>query len=250
MVKVCFLGSSYSVPDENHENTHLVVISDEQAVMVDCTNSPLQRLSHAGVSPDSLTDLILTHFHPDHVSGVPLFLMDLWLLKRRRPLNIYGLEYTLDRIEAMMGLYNWQRWPEFFPVVFHRLPEAELTTVIDQGEYRIQASPVKHLVPTIGLRIEATKSHRVLAYSCDTEPCEATVHLGQRAQVFVHEATGATPGHSSAQQAGEIATQAEAETLYLVHYIPKPENHLIEEAKTTFSKKVALIEDYMTFEMR
>jgi metal-dependent hydrolase (beta-lactamase superfamily II) len=38
------------------------------------------RLSKAGVDFNRLTDLILTHFHPDHVSGVPMLLMNMWLI--------------------------------------------------------------------------------------------------------------------------------------------------------------------------
>jgi hypothetical protein len=56
--------------------------------------------------------------------------MDMWLMGRKKPLNIYGLHYTLDRVEGMMGFYNWSEWPEFFPVVFYRLPAGERTPVL------------------------------------------------------------------------------------------------------------------------
>ncbi|MCL4561417.1 MAG: MBL fold metallo-hydrolase [Chloroflexi bacterium] len=249
MIKITFLGSSYSVPDENHENTHLVISQESQAVLVDCANAPLLRLRKAGVPMENLTDLILTHFHPDHVSGVPLLLMDLWLLGRRRPLNVYALDYTLERVKGMMDLYNWQRWPEFFPVSFHCIPDDEMAPVIERNGLCIYTSPVKHLIPTLGLRIEASRSGQTLAYSCDTEPCEAVVRLADRAQILVHEATGATPGHSSATQAGDIASRACVEALYLVHYNPQGASQLVDEAKAVFPGNVTLMEDFMTFDL-
>ena len=126
-----------------------------------------------------MTDLLLTHFHPDHVAGVPGFLVESWLLGRKHPLNIYGLSHTIDRLEIMMGLYDWKKWPNFYPVIFHRLPDMEMSLVIGEAELKIYSSPVKHLIPTIGLRIEFVREGKVLAYSCDTEPCPQVVESGQ-----------------------------------------------------------------------
>jgi len=248
MAKLIFLGSSYSIPDEEHENTHLVVVGEERTVLIDCVGTPILRLKHAGVTNSRLTDMVLTHFHPDHVSGVPSLLMDMWLMGRREPLNIYGLHHTIDRVEGMMGLYDWQRWPNFFPVSFKRLPEVELVSVIETPEFKISASPVKHLIPTIGLRVEFPGSGKSFAYSCDTEPCESVVNLARKVDVLVHEATGESEGHSSARQAGAVAALAEAGALYLIHYVTGDSNPqaLIQEAKETYSGPVALAEDFLS----
>src|SRR5512142_928615 len=102
MPKVIILGSSNAIPSAEHENTHLLVIGEQRTVLVDCVSNPIVRLEQAGVDFNSVSDMILTHFHPDHVSGVPLLLMDLWLMGRRAPFNIYGLDYTLERVKTMM----------------------------------------------------------------------------------------------------------------------------------------------------
>ena len=89
-----------------------------------------------------------------------------------------------------------------------------------------------------------------MAYSCDTEPCQAVVRLAEGADVLIHEAAGASYGHSSAAQAGGIARQAEVGHLYLIHYRtrgydPAP---LIEDARNEFGGRVTLAEDFMTIE--
>ncbi|MEW6716177.1 MAG: MBL fold metallo-hydrolase [Chloroflexota bacterium] len=247
MVKMVILGSSYAVADESHENTHMVLIGSKRSVMVDCVCRPIFRLKKAGIDFNGLTGLILTHFHPDHVSGVPLLLMNMWILKRTQPLIIYGLHHTLDRVEHLMRFYGWEDWPNFFPVVFHRLPAEEMVPVLENSEYRIHASPVKHLIPTIGLRIEAIRSQKVLVYSCDTEPCPQVVRLAQGADWLIHEAHGEMAGHSSAYQAGNIAREAGVAYLYLIHY-PTGDfdfHSLIKEAQKSFNENVGLAEDYM-----
>ena len=154
MAKLVVLGSSNAVPDENHENTYLALLGENRQILIDCAGSPIVRLKQAGIDLSKLTDLFLTHFHPDHVGGVPSLLMSMWLLGRRQPLHVYGLHYTLDRIEKLMGFYEWDQWPDFFPVVFHRLPAEKMTQALVSDQFRIFTSPVHHLIPALGLRIE------------------------------------------------------------------------------------------------
>ncbi|HEB64145.1 MAG TPA: MBL fold metallo-hydrolase [Chloroflexi bacterium] len=250
MAKLVILGSANAISDPAHENTHMALLGKRHTILIDCVSNPLVRLQQANVDHQQITDVILTHFHPDHVSGVPLLLMNMWLLGRKTPLNIYGLHHTLQRVEALMDFYEWSHWPDFFPVVFHHLPERDNIPVLSNEEFRISAWPVRHLVPTIGLRVEFPQLGKVLAYSCDTEPCPEVVEMAGGADVLIHEASGATTGHSSAAQAGGIARQAEAGRLYLIHYPTRgidPE-HLVAEAKRTFGGEVALAEDFMTLE--
>ena len=247
MPKVIILGSSNAVPTMGSENTHMVIVGDERVLLVDSVGNPVLRLEQAGLDCNDLTDIITTHFHPDHVSGIPLLLMDMWLMGRQKPLNIYGLHYTLDRIEGLMGFYNWSEWPNFFPVVFHRLPSKEMTLVLDCSDFMVHASPVHHMIPNIGLRIEFKPSQKTMAYSCDTEPCDEIVRLSEGADVLIHEATGESPGHSSAKQAGETAQKAEVGELYLIHYPTGKyaKGDLIAEARIAFSGNVTLAKDFM-----
>lgn len=247
MPKLIFLGTSNALPDAEHENTHMILVGEERTLLIDCVSNPIVRLERAGVNPLSVTDLILTHFHPDHVSGVPLLLMDLWLMERKLPLNVYGLDYTLDRVEQLMEAYDWSKWPNFYPVAFHRLPEEEHTPIFECSQWRVFSSPVCHMIPAIGLRIEFSQTGRVLAYSCDTSPCSQVVRLARNADVLIHESTGELLGHSSATQAGEIAAQAGAKSLYLIHYENRQADPagLIPMAQRTFGGKVHLAQDFM-----
>ena len=251
MAKLIFLGTSNAISDENHENTHMVLVGKNSVVLIDCPNNPILRFQNASVHFSRLSDLVLTHFHPDHVSGVPQLLMNMWLMGRRQPLTIHGLQHTLDRMENLMGLYGWTEWPDFFPVIFHRLPEQPLVPVIANEEFRILAEPVQHFIPTIGLRIEFVSSKKILAYSCDTEPCAQVVHLAAGADILVHEASGALPGHSSAAQAGAAARTAEVGKLYLIHY-PTGQfasGNLVAEAGRQFEGPITLAEDYMVLDL-
>jgi len=247
MPKLIILGSSNSVPDPTHDNTHMVLIGENSKILIDCASNPLLKLQLVGIDHQELTDIILTHFHPDHVSGLPLLLMALWLMGRDQPLNIYGLHHTIDRIETLMGLYGWAEWPNFFPVAFHRISIGKDVSFLHNDEFKISASLVKHMIPCIGLRMECITSGKVIAYSSDTEPCAQVIRLAEKADYLIHEATGSIHGHSSAMQAGEIANQAGTKTLYLIHYPTggHPTDKLISEARMRFQGPVNLAEDLL-----
>lgn len=252
MTKLIVLGSSNAVPTKNHENTHLALLTPNRTMLIDCVSNPMVRLEQAGIDPLAVTDVLLTHFHPDHVSGIPLLLMDSWLIGRHEPLNIYGLDYTLERIETMMDLYGWSDWPGFYPVNFCRVELAEMALVLDAGDIRVTATPVQHFLPNIGLRIELKAEDKLIVYSCDTEPCPEVERLAQGADVLLHEAAGALPGHSSAAQAGDVARKAEVGALYLIHY-PTGRfalNDLVAEAKMRFQGDVQLATDFLEIEFK
>ena len=250
MTKVIILGASNAIPTAESENTHMVIVGENRTVLIDSVSNPILRLEQAGVDFNNLTDIIVTHFHPDHASGIPLLLMDMWLMGRQKPLNIYGLHYTLDRVEGLMGFYNWSEWPDFFPVVFFRLPLKEMTPVLDCPEFSIHASPVQHMIPNIGLRVDFLQSHKTMAYSCDTEPCDEVVRLGEGVDVLIHEATGESPGHSSAAQAGMIASRSEVSRLFLIHYPTGrfAKGDPVAEASKTYQGDIQLAKDFMVLE--
>jgi ribonuclease Z len=245
MGQIIILGSGYAIPEEGHDNTHLYIQQGNHGVLVDCASNPIVQLRRAAIDLDQVTDLILTHFHPDHVSGVPLLLMDLWLLGRKSPLHIYGLPHVIDRAQAMMNLYDWKKWPHFFPVLYNCLPEQDMSLVISSPDLKIYSSPVKHLIPTIGLRVEFIPEEKSAVYSCDTEPCPQVVKLASKTNVLIHEATGASLGHSSALQAAQIARQAEAEELILIHYSSQKAAETLASALEIFSGPVKLAVDFM-----
>jgi glyoxylase-like metal-dependent hydrolase (beta-lactamase superfamily II) len=46
-----------------------MVVGEERMVLFDCVATPFLRLEQAGLDSNYLTDLIVTHFHPDRFSG-------------------------------------------------------------------------------------------------------------------------------------------------------------------------------------
>ena len=119
-------------------------------------------------------------------------------------------------MKQLLGFYEWHTWHSF-PVTFHTVEEEEMRVLIETKEIKIYTSPLKHFIPTIGMRFEFIKSGKVIAFSSDSAPTPNLISLAKDADVLIHEAAGTSPGHSSALQAGEIASEANVKSLYLRH---------------------------------
>ena len=244
MKKIIFLGTANAVPDQSHQNTHLLVQSDSKIILIDCPGNPFVRLDQVDIDPNTITDLILTHFHPDHVSGLPLLLIDMWLTARREALRIHGLPEVLEKCKKMMSLFDWEDWDGFFPIDFQPISEQGISKLVNSDDITVEAAPVCHLIPTIGLKIIFDNGS--ICYSGDTAPCDAVIHLAKGCEILVHEATGEMEGHSSPSEAGKIAEAAGVQNLFLCHYPVNGDiQKMVTEASAQFSGEVFVAEDLM-----
>jgi len=244
------LGTASFIPDETHENAHMLLQGEQGSVLIDSGSNPLVSLKKARLPADQLRTVIVTHFHPDHMSGMPNLLMGLWLMGRTQPLNILGLNVTLDKIHALMNLFEWRDWPGFYPVTFEPVQSFGGSTILEMPDLRIQMSPAHHLVPSIALKVTAQPSGKTLVYSSDTSPSDAVEQLARGADILVHEVAGAASGHSSPSMAGSIARQAGVGQLALIHYhtFLNPED-LIVEARSTYYGPITVLRDLDVIEL-
>ena len=249
MDKLVILGSEDAIPDMEHDTSHMLAITEKRGVLIDCSGSTFQKLAELNISYESISDVIITHYHPDHASGLPMLLMDMWLSGRSQELVIHGLEITINKAQAMMGLYEWESWPGMYPVNFNILPNENMYPLISEADLEIYASPGKHVIPSIGLLMKFINSSQSIVYSSDTEPCDSIITLAKGADVLIHEAAGEVKGHSSGYQAAEIAAKASVKNLYLIHYKREEEalNQMIIEGEKVFDGPINLATDYMEF---
>lgn len=213
---VHLLGTGSANAGPHRTTTMLAVEHAARLVLVDCGGDAVQRLEASGLDPAALDALILTHEHPDHISGYPLLLEKLWLQGRKAPIPVFGPAATLEKARALFAIFDTLKWFGMPERQFHPVPMRPAAPVFDLGDLSVTAWPVEHPVPTIGLRFRA--GGRTVAYSCDTAFDDAVVELARDADLLVHEGTGSLAGvHSSPEEAASVAARAGVGRLVLVH---------------------------------
>jgi ribonuclease Z len=217
MATLHLLGTGAPASDPHRTTTMLAFSSQDRAVIVDCGGDVLQRALSAGMRPDQIDALILTHEHPDHVGGFALFVEKMWLYGRTDPIPVYGPETALRQARGNFASYNTNQWEGVPELRWHAVPLEEGVRFLDLNGLSFSSSPTDHGVPCIALRIDNQSTGRSVCYSADTNPCDAVVRLGTGCEIMVHEASGDNPVHSTVDEAADIAQRAGSSKLILVH---------------------------------
>jgi len=225
-------GAALSSADRT---TTMLAVEAETIVVVDCGGDVLHRLLAAGLDPDRIALLVITHEHPDHVSGFPLFMEKIWLAKRRRPIPVCGPAEALDAARRLFEVFDTSGWRGLPEIEWREVARVEGERVWEDDVWRVTATPVEHGVPTLGILVEHRGSGRRMAYSGDTAPSAALTRLAAGADLLVHEATGDFGGHTSARGAAQIAAAAGVGRLVLVHLPPEIPGEEISDARELFA---------------
>ena len=251
MPRLVVLGSGSALSGPERENTYLLVEGRTTQILVDCAGSPAQRLAQVGTRAAAIDTIILTHIHPDHIYGFPIFALDAWIEGRRAPVDLYGLPDTIQAARLLLRAVGARKWPDFFPIRYHRVQPDGISLILANREFSISATVTDHFVPTLALRITSEETGATVAYSCDTAPRENIVELARDAKYFLHEATTLdTPGagHSSARQAGAQAQRACAAKLVLLHLPPDVNpTKWRAAARREFSGPIIVAQDLQSF---
>jgi ribonuclease Z len=225
-------GAAYSGPDRT--TTMIAFEADGSVVVVDCGGDAVQRLLAAGADPGGVDLLILTHAHPDHIGGFPLFMEKIWLAKRHRPLDVCGPAPTLEVARRSFEAYETGGWEGLPEIRWHAVEMREGAEVWRDDRWEITAAPGQHSLPVIGVRVVDVRGGGVAAYSSDTSRSDAIARLAEGADVLVHEATGDFGGHTSLPDAAHVARQAGVGRLVVVHLPPELPEEDLREAQASF----------------
>jgi ribonuclease Z len=217
MATLHLLGTGAALADGSRTTTMLGIAAPGSLLLIDCGGDVVQRALACGLDLDALDAMLLTHEHPDHVSGFPLFMEKLWLAGRRRPIAVHGPATALDQARRIFDAFDTSGWEGLPEVEWREVALQEGAPVLESDLWRVTAAPGEHSVPVVGFRVEDRSSGGSMAYSADTAKSASITRLAEEAGILVHEAGGDHPSHTTAAQAAEVARDAGARTLVLVH---------------------------------
>lgn len=192
--------------------------------LLDCGATSLVAMRRAGVEPNEVATVFVSHLHGDHFGGLPFLLLDARFVSRRTdPLLIAGPPGLRERLRATVeNLYpGFGAAPWGFPLEVHELRPDALGSV---GGVNLSTFTVEHACGAPPLAFRFALDGRILAYSGDTAWTDALVALGRDADLFVCEATTAEPAagkvHLDLRTLRERMADIAPRRLLLVHMGP------------------------------
>lgn len=226
--------------------------TDKARVLLDLGIGACAKLQLA-VDHTLLDGIVISHMHPDHF-------FDLVPLR-------YGVKYGDPRpsqrvpvwippgggktLQALSELIEGVGATGFFADAFD-VAEYDPAQPLVFSDLRLSFRQTEHYVDSFAVRVECNGGS--LTYSADTAPCEAIVEHARSAGVFLCESAlgldteEGERGHTSAEEAGEMASRASVKRLVLTHYPAAyaPEA-LIAAAKRNFNGPVDVATEGLEF---
>ena len=184
-----FVGCGDAFGSGGRFNTCFHLVGRGFNALIDCGATSLVALNKLAINRNAIDVIFVSHFHADHVGGVPFFMLEAnYILKRERPLVIAGPPSLRARYPDLMeAAFPGTRTLQVpFPLT---LQELEIGRRTEIGALKVTPHHVMHddrAGPCLGLRFEA--EGKIIAFSGDTEWTDALIDIGREADLFICEA--------------------------------------------------------------
>ena len=157
MLDVCLLGSGGMMPLPYRFLTSLMTRFNGSSLMIDCGEGTQVAVKEKGWSFKPIDVICFTHYHGDHISGLPGLLLTMGNADRREPLTLIGPK-GLERVVSCLRVIA----PELpFPIIYQEIQGAEQT--FELNGYRLKAFRVNHNVLCYGYTLEILRQGKFSA---------------------------------------------------------------------------------------
>ena len=144
MLDVCLLGTGGMMPLPYRWLTSLMMRYNGKSILIDCGEGTQIAMKEKGWSPNPIDIICFTHYHADHISGLPGMLLTMGNAERKEPLLMIGPKGLQRVVNALRVIA-----PELpFEIRFLELEEASQKIQFD-GFY-LEAFKVNHNVVCYG----------------------------------------------------------------------------------------------------
>lgn len=151
MIDVCLLGTGGMMPLPYRFLTALHTRYNGSSFLIDCGEGTQVALRKAGYSPNPIDVICFTHYHGDHISGLPGLLLSMGNAERTEPLTLIGPK-GLERVVNMLRVIA----PELpFSIVFKEFT-GESADFEEKG-VKIHAFKVNHNAPCYGYSLSVDR---------------------------------------------------------------------------------------------
>jgi ribonuclease BN (tRNA processing enzyme) len=245
---VVILGTGTPNPDPERSGPGVAVVVNGTAYLVDAgagimrrANAAAARHGLAGLRPQAVGVVLLSHLHSDHTIGLADVIHTGWVAERARPLRVFGPPGTAAMAEHLTAAYQADienrttklqpHTPDGWRVEVTEMSRAGV--VHQDTNVTVTAIEVPHdgWQHAFGFRFEG--GGRVIVVSGDTRPSEAVVTACNGCDVLIHEVYSAerltsrppewqryhTDAHTSTTELASLAARARPKLLVLYHQL-------------------------------
>ena len=143
-MKLTFLGTSSMIPTSTRNHSAIFFEYKQDGILIDCGEGTQKQFRLAKINPNKITKILITHFHGDHVLGLPGIIQTLSAHHYDKTLDIYGPKGTKKNLNKMLSSI------EFLGKIKTKVTEISSGIFFKNNEYMLKASKLNHGVACLG----------------------------------------------------------------------------------------------------
>ncbi|MDV0444527.1 Ribonuclease Z [Methanimicrococcus sp. At1] len=148
MLKITFLGTGGALPSKERNPAAIMVNRDGELLLFDCGEGAQQQMMRGKTGLVKISAIFLSHYHGDHILGLPGLLQTMGFFDREEKLEIYGPAGLFEVMEAFekLGTHRLQ-----YPIIPKILSPGD---VVQRDGYTVKAVRADHDRPALGFVLE------------------------------------------------------------------------------------------------
>lgn len=139
-MELTFLGTSDAIPTAERNHTSILLRYKEENILVDCGEGTQRQFRKAQLNIGKITRILITHWHGDHILGLPGILQSLALADYKRVLYIYGPKGTKKFVEEMQNVFKFTK--------NYKIEIKEVNgKFFETDDFYLESEAMTHLIP-------------------------------------------------------------------------------------------------------
>ncbi len=108
-IKITFLGTSDAIPSDSRNHSAILLEYNGENILFDCGEGTQRQFRKVKLNPCKITRILISHWHGDHVLGLPGLLSTLSLSGYNQTMHIYGPVGTKTFVKEMLKTFAFQQ---------------------------------------------------------------------------------------------------------------------------------------------
>lgn len=154
-MQLIFLGTSCMTPTKERNQQALFLRYGSEGILIDCGEGTQRQMKLAGISLTNITKILISHWHGDHVLGLPGIIQSLGAAEYNKTLKIYGPKGTKEKISNIFKTFPSDKKIKI------NVKEIREGIFFENQKFKLECLPLKHKIESLAYSFIEKNKRRI-----------------------------------------------------------------------------------------